>query len=236
MAYNDFALFESSATNSWKPDVEGDSFCQHVFNNADFSIKTLTGKGTFHSMGGKKCITPSRTVQTQEINKLQSIPLSNEIAAAGQIQIKEYGRKLKGLNALKLKIVSNSEAVQCVSTPTPKDVLWLYGKFLQTQSFPPWQGFMEAITHTHSSEKSKILALPFIRLLPTEYNTVLSALSYAAEETKKSMQVTCFVTFDQPLYIKAKDILSSSPEGELSNVIVGQGGFRLFMSYLRSIG
>ena len=95
---------------------------------------------------------------------------------------------------------------------------------------------MEGITYAHSYEQSKILALPFISLPPTEYNTVLSALNYAAEETKKSKQVICFVTFDQALYIKAKDIVSSNPNGEFSNIIVRLGGFHLLMSYLGSIG
>lgn len=236
-AYNDVSLLESSAAISWKPDVEGDSFCQYVFDNADFNIQTLSGKGTFHSMGGIKCITPSRTVRTQEINKLRSIPSSNEIAAAGNIKIRKFeGKQKQGLNALELKNVCNREDVHYVSTPAPKDVLWMYGKFLQTPSFPSWQGFMEGITYAHSYEQSKILALPFISLPPTEYNTVLSALNYAAEETKKSKQVICFVTFDQPLYIKAKDIVSSNPNGELSNIIVRLGGFHLLMSYLGSIG
>lgn len=235
--YTDVTLFESSAATSWKPDTEEESFCQYVFDNADFNIKTLTGKGTFHTMGGIKCITPITSVKTQEISKLKSIPSSNEIGAAGNILIKQFiGKPKEGLNVLKLENVSNSDDVQCVTTVRPKDVLWLYGKFLQIPSFPSWQGFMEAITYTQSYEQSKILALPFISLPPTEYNTVLSALNYAAEETKKSKQTMCFVTFDQPLYIKAKDIVSSNQNGDLSNVIVRLGGFHLLMSYLGSIG
>ena len=67
---------------------------------------------------------------------------------------------------------------------------------------------------------------------------MLTALNYAAEETKKSKQVTCFVTFDQPLYMKAKDIVSSGsyPEGGVPYLIVRLGGFHLLMSYLGSIG
>ena len=57
--YNDISLFEASAAMSWKPDVGKDAFCQYVFDNADFNIQTLSGKGTFHSMGGIKCITHS---------------------------------------------------------------------------------------------------------------------------------------------------------------------------------
>ena len=37
-AYTDVTLFESSAATSWKPDTEEESFCQYVFDNADFNI------------------------------------------------------------------------------------------------------------------------------------------------------------------------------------------------------
>jgi hypothetical protein len=100
--YNDVTLFEASAATYWKPDVDDDSYCQYVFDNADFNIKTLTGKGTFHSMGGIKCITPSRNVRTQEINILRTNPSSKEIAITGQIQIKTFrGKPKEGLNVLR---------------------------------------------------------------------------------------------------------------------------------------
>ena len=44
----------------------------------------------------------------------------------------------------------------------------------------------------------------------------------------------CAVTFDQPLYIKAAEIVASSQD--LDKVIVRLGGFHLLMSYLGSIG
>jgi len=44
----------------------------------------------------------------------------------------------------------------------------------------------------------------------------------------------CFVTFDQPLYIKAAEIVAASTD--LSNVVVRLGGSHLLMSYLGSIG
>ncbi|KAJ8869455.1 hypothetical protein PR048_028445 [Dryococelus australis] len=37
---------------------QGD-YCQYAFNNADFYVLTLTGHGTFHSMGGLRFITPA---------------------------------------------------------------------------------------------------------------------------------------------------------------------------------
>lgn len=44
----------------------------------------------------------------------------------------------------------------------------------------------------------------------------------------------CPVTFNQPLYITASEILAAGQE--LNKVIVRLGGFHLLMSYLGSIG
>ena len=50
----------------------------------------------------------------------------------------------------------------------------------------------------------------------------------------KAGQKTCFVTFDQLLYIKATEIVRSSPE--LSSVVFLLGGFHLMMSFMGAIG
>ena len=44
----------------------------------------------------------------------------------------------------------------------------------------------------------------------------------------------CPVTFDQPLYIKAADIIAASDD--LTKVFVRLGGFHLLMSFMGSIG
>ncbi|GBL71174.1 hypothetical protein AVEN_222165-1 [Araneus ventricosus] len=45
---------------------------------------------------------------------------------------------------------------------------------------------------------------------------------------------TCFVTFDQPLYIKAQEIISNNPE--FKDVVERLGGFHMLMSYVGAIG
>ncbi|KAF2895460.1 hypothetical protein ILUMI_10710, partial [Ignelater luminosus] len=44
----------------------------------------------------------------------------------------------------------------------------------------------------------------------------------------------CFVTFDQPLYAKAREIVALSPD--LSNITVRLGGFRILMSFMSAVG
>lgn len=46
---------------------------------------------------------------------------------------------------------------------------------------------------------------------------------------------TCFITFDQPLYIKARDIVGANIFDQ-TLIVVRLGGFHLFMSFLGCIG
>lgn len=96
---------------------------------------------------------------------------------------------------------------------------------------------METITSTESFDQTKIQLLPFIIAPPSDYNTVYTSLMMAVEKSKELQIQTTFVTFDQPLYMTAVDIvLSAEPDSELSNVIIRLGGFHLVMSFLGCIG
>lgn len=95
---------------------------------------------------------------------------------------------------------------------------------------------MEQVTDGLHFERSKILFLPFIRFPPTDYNTVFTSLFEASARTKAHLQKTCFVTFDQPLSMKARDIVASGHHPELSNVVVRLGGFHTLMSFMGCIG
>ena len=81
---------------------------------------------------------------------------------------------------------------------------------------------------------SKIDIIPFVNHNPTQPDTLYSALSFIQSATEKYKLGAVPVTFDQPLNIKAADIVASSPE--LSNVFLRLGGFNLVMSYLGSVG
>lgn len=84
---------------------------------------------------------------------------------------------------------------------------------------------------------SRIICQPFINEPPSNKGTLNTALSFARSECDKLHQKTCFVTFDQPLYHKARIIIAESQErGKLKNVVVRLGGFHLLMSYLGAIG
>ncbi|KYN50496.1 hypothetical protein ALC57_00134 [Trachymyrmex cornetzi] len=119
--------------------------------------------------------------------------------------------------------------------PSAPDLLWLYGKCTDLPGILGWNGFIIEATNDKNYSQSFVSYLPFVNAPPTNYDTTYTVLVFASEKCKQLNQHTCFVTFDQPLYIKAKDIISSE-NSNLSNVIVRLGGFHLLMSFMGSIG
>ena len=88
--------------------------------------------------------------------------------------------------------------------------------------------------NTGTCDVGEITTLPFINMDPSDCSTIYTALCYARAQCDKAGQKTCLVTFDQPLYIKATEIVRSSPE--LASVVVCFGGFHLLMSFMGATG
>lgn len=234
-SYHDAQNLEISAMVHSQPRFKAGSFTQFVFDNADFNVCTLDGMNTFHSMGGIKCITPaSSTDKGSEIPKLSKMPSSKESGLQGVIPVEAFHAEGKGLqNVIVQDLVVPEEA----SCPTAHDVLWLYAKWKGNPNVPEWKGYMHSITKGMYSEKTKVIPLPFINAPPSDYDTVYTALKYAAMLCDEMKQHCPIVTFDQPLYLKSREIVAASPpDSTVSKCVVRLGGFHLLMSFLGSIG
>jgi hypothetical protein len=99
-----------------------------------------------------------------------------------------------------------------------------------------WNGFIKQVTSGLDFYGSKINFLSFIRTPPTDYDTVFISPFEASERSKGHFQKTCFVTFDQPLFFKARDIVEGGQHSELRCVVARLGEFHLLMSFLGCIG
>lgn len=93
---------------------------------------------------------------------------------------------------------------------------------------------MQVAMKSEQYEISRIETLPFINLDPTNLSTIYTALCFAQRQCVKHGLRICPVTFDQPLYLKAVEIVAAAQD--LDKIIVRLGGFHLLMSYLGSIG
>ncbi|GBN12843.1 hypothetical protein AVEN_274269-1 [Araneus ventricosus] len=57
------------------------------------------------------------------------------------------------------------------------------------------------------------------------------------ENAKRYGHDVCIVTFDQPLYTEAREIVATAPEGsDLSKIVIRLGGFHLLRSFFGAIG
>lgn len=68
---------------------------------------------------------------------------------------------------------------------------------------------MEYLTKDEIYWKSRIIYLPFINQPASNYNTLYTSLQCILDDGKMHGHTTCVVTFDQPLYFKAREIVAT---------------------------
>ena len=93
-------------------------------------------------------------------------------------------------------------------------------------------GYMSTVVTDQHFAKSYITMLPIINLPATDMTALHSLLVFVTEQSSKLNVPTPTITFDQPLYVKAYEIVSSTN----MNIFVRLGGFHQLMSFLGSIG
>ncbi|ELT98633.1 hypothetical protein CAPTEDRAFT_215085 [Capitella teleta] len=116
------------------------------------------------------------------------------------------------------------------------DQLWMASMILPVANLgaasPTWGGFMQLASKGENYERTRIEILPFINRQPTNPSSIYTALNFAREQSSLHGMETCFVTFDQPLYAKAIEIVAS--DEILQGVVVRLDGFHLLMSFRSS--
>lgn len=234
--YHEAQILEMSALQNAQPSVMENSFFQFVFDNIDFNPCTINGVDSFHAMGGIKCIAPSTCVERSGSGtpRLTKMPTSLEIGKIGIIPLETLRVKEVGLQSVTVQELMIPDEP---THPNPFEVLWYIAK-QQGLQLPAWKGYMQSITTGQFSEKTKVIPLPVINAPPSNYDTIYTALQYAGNSCGDDLAPkTLIVTFDQPLYWKAREIVASAPAGSLlSRSVIRLGGFHLLMSFLGAIG
>lgn len=237
-SYTNIGLYEASAVMNCDKKIEKDAFIQHVFDNADHNVCTLDGFNTFHTMGGIRCVTPRTAMSTQGvITKLSRAPKAEELVAKYNIPV-VYSDRLDN-NKTGLKSITFVDVSQLLLGDRDKLPaaynLHLWAKCLKIPNVPSWRGYMEALSQNEEYDVAQVHCLPFVNLPPSNSNTINTVLNHAHVECLKLDQKTSFVTFDQPLYIKARELLANN-QVYMKGVVVRLGGFHMLMSFLGSIG
>jgi len=230
-------LYYAFLTNDPMYDLAGE-LVNFVFGN----VRTLTGHGTWHVMGGIACVTPPGKEKVAPViprsTKGVGKSVLDETGHFGYVPVKVYKKRAApGLKSIK---IGPPEPPKC-KPPLLKlsnclDNIWLasFTLGITLSNCPSWSGFMQCAMKGQS-HKSKILILQFINLDPSQPDTIYTALCYAHKLSEKQSLGICPVTFDQPFYIKATEIVQAT-KPELKNIVVRLGGFHLLMSYMGTIG
>ena len=234
-SYSEVQAYERSA--AIKDGVElsipdGETLVQYVADNVDHNIRTIDGRNTFHGMRIIATITPRNTARPSIFIPRRCNMSSDEIAAIGAINIKQYNIA----SSLQLNIRYDQLLPTEIVDPTSNlDLLWQVSWLLNPRR-PSWSGTMQSCHQGEYPGKSSVIFLPMIELDPSNVTCVYSTLDFVSRHARR-YDVTPILTFDQPLWWKATCIIKGEPtDSPLRQIILRLGAFHTEMSFLGSIG
>ena len=239
MSYAEVVNFERNAavssadiSNSDNTESSRASFLQFIADNFDHNEDTTTGGNTTHVMGIISSLAPRPELRETSLIKREIV--SNMSAAKMMSQlalghlIKPYQKPaISRFKSSKLKTVTGNDLD--LTSHQVADTFWqISGLFINSP--PNWQGFMAGIVHG-SLTPSDIKFYPPVPLDPSSYEAVYSTLSFVSQEVKKQRLCCTSLTFDQPLYWKATEIIADKAP-EFENIHLKLGGFHQLMSFM----
>ena len=113
--------------------------------------------------------------------------------------------------------------------------LWNLSLHLQTPR-PHWSGMIQTVYDGPHPGTASVMFLPMIDLDPGNMTYIYSALSFISDHAKR-YNVVPMVTFKQPLWWKALNIIESeAPGSDLHNIILRLRAFHTLMRFLGCIG
>lgn len=241
-SYSNTVQYEVSAVYHPHPRIlssESGALVQYVGDNADINVQTLDGNNTLHVMGIIKIVTPKNAVLYDErIQKCTTKPKAKELAAISHVSLQVYDKPVvPGYSKVQVENLHDGRALT-EKTINGTDFLWLYGKWRDIASLPGWNGYLEQLTKNEMNfSTSQVMFLPFIDHPASNVDTIYTTLLCALDIAKSHGQKTCVITFDQPLYSKAREMVAASDSSSnLCKVVVKLGGFHMLMSFLGSMG
>ncbi|KAG1650842.1 hypothetical protein GQR58_027696 [Nymphon striatum] len=115
------------------------------------------------------------------------------------------------------------------------DELWKVLLFVRSPR-PAWSGLMQMVHTGDHPGQSSVLFLPMIDMDPGNMSCVQSTLQFICQHASR-YKVTPVITFDQPLWWKALEVIESQPvNSQIRSIVLRLGGFHTEMSFVSSIG
>ena len=134
------------------------------------------------------------------------------------------------------KLVFNASAELVLSFCEPENFalnfLWHTAIFLKSIERLDWSGYMAYACLGKYPGKSTVNLLPIIDIDPSNMSCIYSTINFAIDQKKHSNIETPVLTFDQPLQLKATEIINAKS----IKIVLILGGFHFMMNFLGSIG
>ncbi|WAR17805.1 hypothetical protein MAR_032399 [Mya arenaria] len=201
----------------------------YVADNVDHNIRTIDGHGTFHGMGIIACVTPA----TSSIVPIQRRTVGKEdICKAGEIRMSYYkpNEQIK-----KSMTYAEIQQTKSIDNTLKLDLLVKVTAPIRPHR-PVWSGLMQMLQKGEYPGKASVIFMPMIDLDPGDLSCIYTTLLFVENHATR-YAVTPILTFDQPLYWKAFNvILNEAADSPLHKVVLRLGGFHTIMSFLGSIG
>jgi len=120
--------------------------------------------------------------------------------------------------------------------PPTVDLLWEMSCNYQ-QHAPTWQGMMHVVhSKCEYPGQSKVHFLPMIDMYPGDQTCILSTLTYICSLAERHT-ISPVITFDQPLFFKASEVIyNAPPDSILKRIVLRLGSFHTLMNALGAIG
>ena len=214
------------------------TFTQWVADNVDHNIVSLDGQGSFHGMGIIAVSSPKDAVPLQTrarvIPRLPRIT-ANEVVKDKGLTIMPYmGHAKRALSSIIYDPILHLQVPYTLQPDVSSDLIWHAGWLACGAGAPrpSWSGFMQHVFSYEGHAKSEVLFLPIVDLNPSNETCIYSTLLYIENQALQlGIPVPC-VTFDQPLWIKAIEIIKTKS----LKIVCRLGGFHTMMSFVGSIG
>lgn len=207
-------------------------FGQWSSDNADHDYCTLDGKGTLHGMGVVLSITPATNSTSLKPIPRNQISAAEAADSANGIPILPYQPPEEtGLSSVKLKPIMELNMANVLPESLIYDEIW-HTLHFHPMLRPSWSGYMSSVSSGSYPGQSSITLLPIIDLNPNDMSCVYSTLKFVESQARTLGITTPVITFDQPLWIKAFEIIKAKS----LDMVCMLGGFHLLMSFIGSIG
>ena len=233
-SYSTISTYERSAAFHQGIDLVGydeSKSVQFIADNVDHNICTLDGHGTFHGMGIMATLTPS-SPQLCKQRVLKKHITTDELTNIGRIQIYPYFKAQADVPSLMYKSLP---AMRIQDDTHCLDELWKISLSARAPR-PSWRALMQMIYRGEYPGQASFVFCPMIDMSPSDPTCIFSTLHFVCAQAKK-YQFTPILTFDQPLWFKALEIIHNEPANSiLKDVVLRLGAFHMEMSFLGSIG